>query len=1143
MLVAAWTFGSAYEVRGMNDGSRYAAISRLASGKWIKLKTTDNTFYKLSYEDIKKMGISDPSKVKLYGSGGWMLDEDFSKPYVDDLQEIAVYINKGSDGVFGAGDYLLFYGRGTVKWTLSGSGFVHENNPYANYGVYFMTEGEDAPKEMPVQPSVQQTDITFSEFNDYTVWERDSVTIANTGRELFGENFILKNTRSFSFHVPGITSAHFTLAFAARPLERQYPSLTLKANGDVVIDSRVSPTDASKGNYAKARWVNPSGAWNNPSEDIAVEVSYDKTGQTTAFLDYIRLNTTRQLKSYGSNCMFFRNTDSRNRNAGFTIGNAANNHLVFDITDPYNAKKIDAALSGSQLDFGVQSNDTLKEFALVDLSKSFKVPESLGEIKNQNLHGLEQTEMIILAPEPFLSQAEVLAEAHRKNSGLQVTVVQANLIFNEFSSGVPDATAYRRFMKMFYDRAASDDQKPKYLLLFGDGIFDNRFITQGTRSMDPRYYLLTYQVTESVDETRSYGTDDYFGFLDDNEGIWVINDKLDLGIGRFPVSSGEQADNAVNKVISYMNSRQYGSWKNAITFAADDRSANEDTFIHGEQANRLAAYLDSTYPEFVLTKAYEDAYKPATANGQKTYPDCRNKMMNSLKNGCFLFNYVGHGSTTSLTSEELLNINDVNQMSFEQLPLWITATCDFGWFDGVSNSAGEAVFQNKKSGGIALYTTSRVVYVDGNDSINKRIIHNLFDVENRKVMRLGDILKISKNQLLNDDGNKLNYVLLGDPALKLNFPELGIRVDAVNGTPVEDGKVFEFKALDTITLTGRITDGERSALSGFNGSIKTTAFDGKQAISSLSTNSFGKYFVFDDYTSTIFTGNAKVVNGEFTVTFKVPLDIEYSDKNGKINLYAFDETNNQDAQGSFEKFVLNGSGELPDNTGNGPEIKAMYLNAVTFKDGDKVNETPYFVAQVYDEDGINISGSSLGHEISIQITNHSSKAPRTYTYNLNTYFESTSEIFGEGQVRFAIPPEYALPAGDYSLTFKVWDLLNNSSTDSLNFTVVEGLKPQLFDVLAAGNPAKVSTTFLLSHDRPDQIIDVTIRVYDMMGRICWTHTESGSSDWMKYYGVEWNLCMDNGARLNPGVYVYRAEVSSGSSKEATKAKKIIILGQ
>ncbi|GHT07236.1 peptidase C25 [Bacteroidia bacterium] len=1123
-------------VKAFNDGSRYAEKSRLASGKWIQLKVTDNAVYKLTYDEIKKSGISDPAKVKIYGYGGWILDEDFTKPYIDDLPEVSVYMNKGSDGVFNSGDYLLFYGRGTRKWTYDKirDVYEHENNPYSTYGSYFLTESETGPQEMEVISPVSGlfSGIALRTFDDYAVHERDSLSITNSGRELFGESFVNKPANQlFTFNVPGITSdpGKVRLSFAAAP--KSTTPVSLSIDGQQLLNLSLYPASDY---YQKANLADRWGAWNGEkAEKVAVTVSYNSSGQSVAFLNLIALNMKRNLQFYNEAYTFFRDKESLRNPVKYFIQNANSNCQVWDVTDNFDTRAVQTELGGSELTFETRADGILHEYVLVDLTKSFPSPQVIAEpVNNQNLHGLEQTEMVILAPTVFLPQAKTLAEKHRSHSGLKVTVVDDKWVFNEFSSGTPDATAYRRFMKMFYDRAVSDSDKPKYLLLFGDGIFDNRHLTN--IKIDPKYYLLTYQLKESVNEIYSYGTDDYFGFSDDNEGTSISSDELDLGIGRFPVSSIDQANNAVNKVIAYMDNKQLGNWKNKIIFTADNTDSNTPGpgfCEHAAQADDVAQYVENNYPEYMISKYYMDAYKPITVNGKVTFPEAKKSFLSSLKEGCFLLNYTGHGSTTAWSSEDMLNISDIRQMTYENLPLWITATCDFGWFDGTETSAGELAFLNKNSGAIALYTTTRVVYSANNFAINKQLVQNIFKKENGQHLRLGDILRYSKIAL-KGDSNKLNYVLLGDPALELNYPGLHVQLESVNGKPVQNTEDLVFKALDKVSISGNIVDESGNKVDDFSGSLKTNVFDSRRTIESISTNTDGGHFSYINYPNMIYMGNNEVKNGSFDVTFTVPLDISYTKDQGKMNFYASDSQTKRDASGSFRQYVLAGTGDNPDNE-EGPEIIRIFLNTENFRDGDKVNETPFFFANVFDEDGINRTGSGLGHDIMISIDGNPA-----WTYILNNYYDPVDDR--EGNIGFSIPE---LPAGYHTLTFRIWDILNNPSVDSLHFNVVKAYKPAIFDLQARENPARLNTYFVLSHDLPETPLNVQIRVYDLTGRSVWTYSERGSSGYMKYYPVEWNLVNGAGNRVQPGVYIYRAIISTATGKEATKAKKIIVLGQ
>ena len=740
--------------------------------------------------------------------------------------------------------------------------------------------------------------------------------------------------------------------------------------------------------------------------------------------------------------------------------------------------------------------------------------------------------MIIIAQPNFTTQAERLAEAHRTKDNLTVRVVTPESIYNEFSSGTPDATAYRRFMKMFYDRKTSEADAPKYLLLFGDGSFDNRKLTSAWKSVDMSNMLLTYQTENSL-SSQSYVIDDYFGFLDDADNKKSLqNKKLCLGIGRFPIRTVEQATQMVDKVISYMENKNTGSWKNNLCFMADDGS-NTDGFMteHMEFADQLAGYVESEHPEFLVNKLYYDAYKKDMTAG--TYPDVRSGLQKLLKDGLLLFNYTGHGGTTALSDEKVLTQTDINQFTYTHLPVWVTATCDFTRFDDLNTSAGEDVFLNKSSGGIALFTTVRVAYSRPNFPINDNVIRNLFERNNGRRRTLGEVMQATKNTL--SSVYKLGFCLIGDPAVKMAYPEFGMKVTTVNGQSV-DGNSISFKALEKITVEGEVLDASGQLVTDFTGIVNPTVKDSKVTVTCLknSNKDDSPAFTFTDYPNTIFIGNDSVRNGKFSFTFTVPKDISYSNLQGKMNLYAVDTESGNEAQGNFDNFIVGGTSDTAETDTIGPEIRALYLNDTTFVDGGQVNTTPYFVAELWDKSGVNITGSSVGHDMMLVIDEST-----VLSYNLNSYYELLLGEDGTGIVKFPIP---ALEPGKHTAEFWVWDILNNSTVRTFTFEVVEGLKPFLFDVIATPGIAREQVTFHLMHNRPESWMRVGIMVYDLAGRQLWKHEESGTSGLFENYTVSWDLT-SGGARMRPGVYIYRAAISTDNSKDATKARKFIILGE
>lgn len=1109
------------------DGSRYASKSALAEGRWVKVRVDKTGIYKLTYAELRKMGFSDPTKVSVHGYGGWILDEDFSKPtYIDDLPAVAI---------FRGNDYILFYGKGPVKWSYNRATaqFTHENNPYSMYGYYFVTDATEV-SDMQTRASVDGASLQITTFDDYTVYEKDEISIKNSGRDLFGESFETRTSISQSFQVPGITDDDGLVTIRIMSGGKGEVSASVD---DLSLLTNDPVTGQFHDEYTKGLAFLRALKWTgSKSETPKITVSYSPSGHKT-YLDYIRLQMKRRLQSYNEPYTLFRSLAARNNVSRFTIQNATSGMLVFDVTDGISPVQLETTLNGSELSFTIPKDTILREFVLVDPSKTFPSPAQVAEVQSQNLHGLSQMDMVIVAPPAFISQAERLAEHHRTHTQSvdSIVVVTPEQVYNEFSSGTPDATAIRRFMKMFYDRRTSDADAPKYLLLFGDGSYDNRQLTTSWKTTPMDNFIITYQ-TQDSNESGSCVIEDYFGLLGDKHDSNVNNLDIHLGIGRFPVRTVAQAKAAVDKVINYALNKDAGSWKNQLCFVADDGS-NADKFMvkHMEQSDGLAETLEKNDPAFLSNKQFFDAFTKTSVAGKMGYPDVAENIARQLKEGALIINYVGHGDVASWSDEKVITSNQIRQYTYTHLPLWITATCDFCPFDAHDTSAGEYVFLNEKSGGIALFTTVRVAYSDANGVLNTKMMNNLFQKINGKRQTLGEVIRQTKQDYLKTSyaTHRMRFVLIGDPALTLNFPEYEMKITEINGQPA-DGEMIPFKALDKITIKGEVYDTNGQKATGFNGLLSATIMDSPDSITTLDNNNTGKTFKYTDYRSTLQKVNESVENGEFSFTFIVPSFISYSNKPGKISLYALDETTNTEANGAFKNFTVGGTATNPESDREGPDIRAAYLNDTTFRDGGKVNDTPFFIARLWDQSGVYIGGSSIGHDMTLTIDNN----PQ-YSYNLNSYYETASGG-NEGVVSFPIP---ALSEGEHIAEFKVFDIMANSSTYTFTFEVVNGLKPFISELIAAPSPAREQVTFMMMHNRPESAMKVNIRVYNMMGQLEWEHEESGSSELFKSYNVVWDLTNGQGARLRPGVYIYRAGIRTNNSSEATKAKKIVILGQ
>ena len=538
LLIYILLSGLFVRAAGAVESERYAGQSVLSSGKWVKMRITDTGVYKLTYDELRSLGFSDPSAVSVFGYGGASLPEDFRADYIDDLPATAIY--RGDN-------YILFYAQGSVDWRYDDESgcFEHTNNPYSSYGYYFLSD--TSGKEMEILSSVQGASLQI---------------------DLYGESFISTTSRDFVFDVPGITDdeGRVSFSFIGKPtIAEGYATLSI--NGDEYLSVRLARQSVSD-TYTHAVEGFKSGVWDavEKPEQNTVTVSYSRAGDTNVRLNYIRLQMKRRLQLYGA-CTLFRSIQACNHVSRFVIDETNPDLLVFDVTDKLNPSRMELSMTGNQLGFTIPAGD-LREFALVNPAQ-LPAPEIVGFVENQNLHGYPQTDMIIIASEQLSSAAERLAAFHREQDGLSVEVVSPETIYNEFSSGTPDATAYRRFMKMFYDRKSSDADAPKYLLLFGDAAYDNRGLTSSWASVDRSNFLLAYESEESLGR-ESFVTDDYFGFLDDDEGGNLSSDDLDIGIGRFPVRTYAEASAMVDKVIAYAENSDLGEWKNSVSFIADD---------------------------------------------------------------------------------------------------------------------------------------------------------------------------------------------------------------------------------------------------------------------------------------------------------------------------------------------------------------------------------------------------------------------------------------------------------------------------------------------------------------------------------------------------------------------------------------------
>ena len=766
-------------------------------------------------------------------------------------------------------------------------------------------------------------------------------------------------------------------------------------------------------------------------------------------------------------------------------------------------------------------------------SASFPQAEYVYNITNQNHHADRNIDMVIIVPTSGIlhTQAQRLKTFHEQHDSMTVKVVPADELYNEFSSGTPDANAYRRYMKMLYDRAETEAEMPRYLLLFGDCVWDNRMniSDMSTYSLDD--FLLCYESENSFSHTYCYIDDGFFCLLDDGEGADILgSDKHDIAVGRISARNEGEAKIMVDKTINYINNENAGSWQNVIMFMGDDGNNN----IHMEDTEAAAQQTEAQQPGMVVRRVMWDAYQRQSSSTGATYPGATADILQQQNRGALVMDYCGHGGAYQLSHEGVVRISDFESATNAGLPLWITASCNVAPFDGVEDNIGEVSIFNRKGGAVAFYGTTRTVFVNRNRVINLAFLKYALGYTNGKPNTLGEAQRLAKNELITSgkdhSANKLQYSLLGDPALALKLPTQKAVVDKINGVDVTTGTMPMLKAGSIVKVEGHI-EKQGTENTEFNGQMTATVRDSKAlVVCKQQEPTAEKAFTFYDRTKTLFNGSDSVKNGKFTFSFAVPMDINYTNGQGMINIYAINNAKTEVANGCTEQFTLGGT-ESAGNDSIGPSIYC-YLNSPSFTNGGNVNASPYFVAQITDKDGINTTGNGIGHDLELVIDGDMSK-----TYILNDNFEYDFGSYTSGTTHYAIPE---LPAGQHKLRFRAWDILNNSSTAELTFNVVKGLEPTLYSVSCTENPASTTTTFIVNHDYTGSNLDVDIDIFDISGRHLWTYSDTGVAS-TGTYTTDWNLTIDGGERLQTGVYLYRVRISADGSSKVSKAKKLIII--
>lgn len=1130
-----------YGKQGSRTAATGATSSVLSAGDWYKLAiastptSTGSGLYKIDYRLLKSILGSavdeiDPNKIRLFGNGGGMLPEANSKFKYDDLQENAIYIEGAGDGKFNSGDYILFYGKGPDVWTYdnSKSRYRHQKNIYSDNSFYFLTVGDSLGKRVvapDLRPDTSQLG-SVAKFEEHLFYEKDEHNIIQSGRIWYGESFDNILSRDYTFSLEGLSQGSgVTMTSAVMSTSSTSTVFRLNVGGITNPQTINGISEYDKG-VETTRDIVMS---NISAGNLNATLTYDNRGNNNAvgYLSYFELNYKKDLRLYGNQTIFRTRAGNSNAQSKFLVDNASPDIQIWDITDHLNCKSLQYII---QDDTALFTYPTLtdKEF-IVFKGSDFSQPAFVGKVKNQNLHSIgisDIPDLVIVTSEALENNARVLAEFRESHDHLKVAVVTTTQLYNEFSSGAQDITAIRNFMKLLFDRSTADD-KLKYLLLFGATSYDYKDRIANNTNIVP-----IYETPESLNIILSQSSDDYFGFLNNNEGDWSnsgVTNKLDIGIGRLPVRSVDEAGKIVDKLIHYSASKDaFGKWRNKICIVADNADISP-FYPHMEDAEVMAATIASRGPAFNVNKLYMDVFPLVSAPGGQISPAIKDALLKEINKGTLIVNYSGHGSEFLLAQENILDMEDISKLqNYDKLPFFVTATCEFGRFDDPGKFSGaESLVLNPKGGMIGLLSSTRPVYATSNQKINKAFYDAAFTFSGNVKPRLGDIMIGTKNNSIVGTQN-INFTLLADPSMTLAYPDEEIVITKLNDSLVTT-ESNTIQALDKISISGEVRN--NGALnSTYNGTVYVSIFDKPSTIKTgLDTTVAPKSFQLQN--SIIFDGTASVTNGRFTISLIVSKDISYNYGAGKISLYSNDSLTT-DAGGYYSDIIIGGSapGAITDTIP--PRIR-LFMDDTTFVSGALTGTNTKLLAFFYDESGINISASGIGHEITC-VLNESKEV-----ISMNNYYSAYQNNYKNGKLEF---PFSDLSPGDYTLKVKAWDTYNNSSEQYIHFKVVSDEQLQLSDVFNYPNPFSTQTTFQFNHNRAGDDLEISIKIYSMTGNLVKTLENRILKSASHVSEPIWDGRSDFGAPLDDGVYIYHFKVRSDrDGSEVSKHQKLVIL--
>ncbi len=1143
----------------------------LASGTWYKIPVTRDGIHQINRDYLQELGIStgsvDPRNIQIWGTNGYELPKP-NNQQAPQWSEIPIIVEGEGNGEFNSGDRILFYGNSVneIFYDAEAQTFRHNKHSYSRTNYVYLTVAGSPGRRLSAQ-SMSNPEITTSTFKDF-IWKEEELTKPESrlrsGTHWFGQQFTPQFTSQSVMRdtLAGITSGSpIELYIRTGARARTNSSVEFSINGQSVGSANMAFITQLTGDVGRAATfgildrniVETIPGLGSGVIDLRADFSFGSS-EARGWIDFINLRVNRSLTARNGRLRFFSPED---QGAGgvtqYNLTGFNSQPFVMDVTNPVEPVLLQVTQSGSQYRVTHHGNPGRIFFA----QTSFFSPEPGSQVANQNLHAISShPNYIIVTAEPFLETSQELADYRAQRDGLRPVVVTQDQIFHEFSGGVPDPTAIRNFVRHLWLMAGNNEELlPKHLLLFGDTTYDYK----GIESAPLTNHVFTFQHyidQDNLQRATTFASDDFFGFMGENEGSWRTQDVniLDIGIGRLPVQTIDEARLMVEKIKSYEEADNRGDWRTLFTYAADDgiNGTENDRDLHTYNADFTAETIDEDETGIRVRKIYQFSYPVENTTAGRRAPAATADFINTINNGTLTIHFSGHGNEQVLSGERLFTSDNISQLNnSDRLTILTTVTCSFGRFDdNAAQSGAERMLLHDRGGAVAVFTTTRVVFTSGSTagdnnfplhiSLNQAMVQR--DDDGRP-KRLGDIYKNGKNPIyaISQRTNPRKFILLGDPALRIGLPEGRAEITSLNENINLDEEPVQVRALDRMEISGNITGSDGQINTAFNGEALVKIFDAARFVSLPNPDTDCFYLTncgYQHQTDLLYNGRVSVTNGQFSTEFIVPKDISYSDSLGRIHVYAVNPES-MDAVGSFSNFFLNGTNPDAENIYDGPEID-VYLNDNTFVNGSLTNASPVLLVDIESEAGVNTTGAGVGHEI-VAILRNEDNPSQENTLILNDFYESELDDFTRGSIRY---PLDQLADGSWSITVRAWDVFNNVGQNQIFFDVSGGEDLTIRNMYNYPNPMHNFTRFVFEHNQPiGTPIDAFIRIYTLSGRpvaqIRESRIASGNLEMF-----EWNGRDDDNNRLAAGTYLYHVRIRTdgvNGRQSQEKIERLVIL--